>query len=212
MSSASPGAPHAHAPAPIHTVADRRPVLCAKCPPPADAGGQTLPCPGGGGTSPSLPLCTRPAAPSSGPPALILLSTQPCFCNLFKEKSLCLFVGEKAHPAGEFNPGPLTRRRLQYPTQLSGRLETELLWGGKRCPTWDPASRRPDPGAHWAAWETPRPSPPLKAQRGLPQPLPSPASARPLRPGQLQGAREAAQGVRAARLVSQETVLVTAED
>lgn len=64
-------------------------------------------------------------------------------------------------------------RRLLYPTRLSGWLQTEQLWGRKKHPTQARASRRPDPGAPWAARETPRTSPRLSHGAAFPESSPS---------------------------------------
>lgn len=66
-------------------------------------------------------------------------------------------------------------RRLLYPTRLSGWLQTEQLWGRKKHPTQARASRRPDPGAPWAARETPRTSPRLSHGAAFPESSPSQA-------------------------------------
>lgn len=118
---------------------------------------------------------TRPAALTPGPPAFDLLSIQPCFCNLFKEKSLCLFTGEKAPSGGQNNPGLPTRRHLRSPfSQVDSYRKNGSGAGRNRPHGTQPAAdqilgpsgqhrRSPDPAnltEHSVAFPSPGPSQP----------------------------------------------------
>lgn len=120
---------------------------------------------------PSVPLCTQGLPP---PPPSLHSPEHSSFLFHFApgEKRVFIHGGESPSYKGK-QFWATESRRLLYPTRLSGWLQTEQLWGRKKHPTQARASRRPDPGAPWAARETPRTSPRLSHGVAFPESSPS---------------------------------------
>lgn len=195
MSSASPGAPHARTPAPRHTAADRCPVLCAKCPPTLSGrwwanpslpwGRQDEPFPAAVHTA----CCGRP-----GPPSLHSLEHSTLLLQFVQGEKPMFIHGGESPPCRRIQSRATNEKTSAVPHTAEWAAGDRTALGREEMPHMGPSQPQTRPRGPLGSMGDPQ-TQPTSQSTAQPSPAPpGPHSARPLRPGQLRGAREAAQG------------------